>query len=432
MIERCLLIASDISTLEVLNPDNIGSIIQQLGNTQSDTMLASRILVTDPSASIIFDTANESTLSGKYAVFPEIATALSFYDVFTWQYQAGIITSRAAVPIVSYGKLIGCVYMMESDPEQGALLQSLQQNIFSITALLEVAVIIFSIAFANVFSSRLRRIQNSIKIIRSGNYDHKVEMGGHDELTMLGDEFNEMSEILSISENKRRRFVSDASHELKTPLASIKLLSDSILQNDMDMQTVREFVSDIGTEADRLNRMSSKLLLLAKIETPTEDETEIINIAPTIDRVVKMLALLASKEKVTITPEIIQDSPVLILEDDLYQILFNLVENAIKYNTPGGEVRIHLSRQKDNAIIKITDTGVGIPEDSISHLFERFYRVDKARSRKSGGSGLGLAIVRNIVERNTGSIEVESTFGKGSTFTVVFPIFETDTEEAEI
>jgi two-component system phosphate regulon sensor histidine kinase PhoR len=116
------------------------------------------------------------------------------------------------------------------------------------------------------------------------------------------------------------------------------------------------------------------------------------------------------------------------LEDDLYQITFNLVENGIKYNRPGGNLTISLSRQEDMAILEVADTGVGIPTDAISHLFERFYRVDKARSRKSGGTGLGLAIVRNMVERNGGTIDVRSELGSGSTFTVRFPVFDTEEE----
>ena len=116
----------------------------------------------------------------------------------------------------------------------------------------------------------------------------------------------------------------------------------------------------------------------------------------------------------------------MIIEDDLYQIVFNLVENGIKYNVPGGELFVTLDRIDDNAVIKVRDTGVGIPEDSVSHVFERFYRVDKARSRKSGGSGLGLSIVRNMVERNGGKISVESKVGKGSTFTLMFPVFDTE------
>ena len=125
-----------------------------------------------------------------------------------------------------------------------------------------------------------------------------------------------------------------------------------------------------------------------------------------------------------------ENCPILILEDDLYQIIFNLAENGIKYNVPGGTLTILLRRENDDAVLKISDSGVGIPEESITHIFERFYRVDKARARKSGGSGLGLAIVRSIVERNQGDIAVESILGEGTTFTVTFPIFDTE-EDSE-
>ena len=255
-------------------------------------------------------------------------------------------------------------------------------------------------------------------------------MGGNDELTLLGNEFDALTERLQISENKRRQFVSDASHELKTPLASIKLLSDSILQNDMDMGTVKEFVNDIGNEAERLTRMSAKLLSLSRIESQEDGDCEIVYIAPTVDRVIRMLSAIASANSVTIIRDVQQDSPVLILEDDLYEILFNLVENGIKYNIPEGTLTIRLFRDGENALLQVADTGMGVPEDAIPHLFERFYRVDKARARKTGGSGLGLSIVRNMLERNNGTISVESTLGVGTVFTVSLPVFDTE-EESE-
>ena len=254
-------------------------------------------------------------------------------------------------------------------------------------------------------------------------------MGGQDELTILGEEFNDLTDRLQTSEAKRRQFVSDASHELKTPLASIKLLSDSILQNEMDMDTAREFVQDIGNEADRLNRMTQKLLSLTKIESQQDGPCEIIKFGPTVDRVCRMLSSIAAENGITVEPQLEDDCPILILEDDLYQIIFNLAENGIKYNAPGGKLIIRVYRQEDNAILEVTDTGVGIPPDAIGHVFERFYRVDKARSRKTGGSGLGLAIVRTVVERNDGTIHVESTLGQGTTFRVIFSLFDTEDEE---
>ena len=238
-----------------------------------------------------------------------------------------------------------------------------------------------------------------------------------------------MTERLNTSEQKRRRFVSDASHELKTPLASIKLLTDSILQNDMDMDTVREFVGDIGNEAERLNRMTAKLLSLTKVDGQIAEDAEIIYMSPTVRRVHRMLSPLARQAGITIDLSLDDDCPVLILEDDLYQVVFNLMENGIKYNHKGGTLSVQLQHRDDTAILIVRDTGMGIPEDAIGHIFERFFRVDKARSRASGGSGLGLAIVRAIVLRNRGEIQVESTPGSGTCFTVTFPSFETEVDK---
>lgn len=423
MIEKCQLAASEISSEEVLNTATVNKVVEQMGSLR-----VSRLVVTDRSGIALYDSAMKSE-TGMYILLPEVIVALDSNDVFSWNYHDGDMYSRAATPIMSYDTLIGCVYMMEYDPDQGALIQSLQKNIFYLSIFLEVCVTIFAIFFSNSFTKRLRRIMLSMRVIREGDYSHKVKMGGNDELTVLGNEFNNLAERLQISEQKRRNFVSDASHELKTPLASIKLLSDSILQNDMDTETIKEFVGDIGNEADRLNRMTQKLLSLSRIESQEDSDCEIVNIVPTVERVVRMLTGIAAENKISITTNIIHDCPILVIEDDLYQIIFNLVENGIKYNRPNGKLIVTVDRMEDNAVISVKDTGVGIPEDAVGHVFERFFRVDKARSRKSGGSGLGLSIVRNMVERNNGRISVESVVGEGSTFTLTFPVFDTEDDE---
>ena len=423
MIEKCLRASSEISSLEIMNSTTVAKAVSDLG-----TMKVSRLIITDQTGLALYDSGSENTGEEKYILLPEVVQAMKIKDVFSWSYHDGAMQSRAATPILSYGTLVGCVYMMEYDTEQGALIRSLQNNTFTISLVLEILIILFSLVFSRAFTHRLRKIMVSMRIIRGGDYTHKVNMGGNDELTVLGNEFNSLVERLQISEQKRNNFVSDASHELKTPLASIKLLSDSILQNDMDLDTVREFVGDIGNEADRLNRMSQKLLSLSRIETQSDSDCEIIFIAPTVERVIRMLSAIAEQNQITITTDLANDSPILILEDDLYQIIFNLVENGIKYNLPNGSLLVKLMRREDDAVLIVQDTGMGIPEESIEHVFERFYRVDKARSRKSGGSGLGLSIVRNMVERNHGQIFVESTVGKGTTFTVVFPAFDLEDE----
>jgi len=419
MVEKALFTASKIGDNDVVNTSTVRNTISGM-----DSLLVTRLTVTDHAGKILYDTSDAGYV-GSYALFPEVVDALGSNKVFSWYYRGGAVESRVAVPIISYGNLIGCVYMMEYDTTQGALISSLEQNVLTVTLVLEICVILFSIAFSQVFSRRLRRILSSIRIIRSGDYTHKVFMGGHDELTYLGNEFNDLTDRLHDSQKTQRQFVSDASHELKTPLASIKLLTDSILQNDMDVETAREFVADIGDEADRLTRMSEKLLSLSKVDSEYGGDREIVYIAPTVRRVTRMLRGVARKNNITLRQDLTNDCSILILEDDLYQIIFNLVENGIKYNTPGGTLTVSLRHDEENAIIEVSDTGMGIPAEAVNHIFERFYRVDKARSRQSGGSGLGLAIVRDTVNRNDGEITVQSTPGKGTTFTVVFPAFET-------
>ncbi len=424
MVDKCQMTATEIGNLDVMNHSTVSRAVAQLGSLND-----SRLIVTDRNGLTIYDSATPSVSRRSYILFPEVVRALSGSgnNVFSWNYHDGTMQSRAATPIISYGTMIGSVYMMEYDVEEGMLIQNFQKNTLYVTLILELAVTVFSIIFSQTFTKRLRKIMLSMRIIREGDYSHKVTtVGGNDELTILGEEFNGLVERLQTSEQKRNNFVSDASHELKTPLASIKLLTDSILQNDMDIDTVREFVADIGNEADRLNRMSQKLLSLSRIETQADSDCEIISIAPTVERVIKMLSRIAIRNQIHVYTDLADDCPILVLEDDLYQIIFNLVENGIKYNVPGGSLTIRLHREDDNAVLTVQDTGVGIPEDATEHIFERFYRVDKARSRKSGGSGLGLSIVRNLVKRNRGEISLESTLGTGSTFTVVFPIFDTE------
>lgn len=230
---------------------------------------------------------------------------------------------------------------------------------------------------------------------------------------------------------QQKQFVSDASHELKTPLASIKLLADSVLQNSMDPETEHEFIGDIAREADRLGRLSQKLLMLTKLDSQPVEEREILDAAPVAEKVLRMLRPLAALRAITVEQTITPGCTLMTVEDDLYQIVFNLVENAIKYNRDGGSVLLTLGREGEDVVLTVADRGVGIPADSMAHIFERFYRVDKARSRAAGGAGLGLSIVHDMVERNFGTITAAAREGGGTVFTVRFPLFETEEEVEE-
>lgn len=418
MLQKCQSAAQRIAQLDAISSNTVSDAVSDYRAN------GTRIIFTDEFGAAVYDSATPETQ--QYILLPEVRNALAENDVFSWNYHDGAMRSSVAVPVYSYGVLAGCVYLMEYDTEQGALINSIQTNIFWASVLLAVVVILLAFGFASVFTKRLQAVLSSIRTIRNGDYSMKLDMDGSDEIGILAQEFNSLSFRLRVSEEKRQQFVSDASHELKTPLASIRLLTDSILNNDMDIQTVREFVGDIGNEADRLNHMSQKLLSLSRMDDESDGEYEITEIAPTVQKVVRMLSAIAQAQNVTIETKLSDGCTILILEDDLYHIVFNLAENGIKYNVPSGKLLITLQREGDEAILKVSDTGVGIPEEALSHIFERFYRVDKDRSRKSGGSGLGLSIVHRMVKRNGGTIQVESPAGQGTTFTVNFPICDVD------
>ena len=419
LLEKCRLACDELAQPEELTAGTIADALAQL-----ESLTASRLIVTDSAATALYDSAGEAV--GKHILLPEVLLALDGENRFDGSYQNRYVLCRCAAPIRREGQIVGCVYMTEYDPIRGALIHSLRVHIFQITAGLELVVIVFSLLYSTRFSRKMGRIMNSMRIIQSGDYSHKVVTEGNDELALLGREINDLTDRLQTSEAKRSRFVSDASHEIKTPLASIKLLSDSILQNDMDRDTMLEFVADIGSEAERLNRMTEKLLTLTRVDSQPGGEQEIIPILPTVERVHRMLSPTAQAAGVQLRLELADPCPILIEEDDLYQIIFNLMENGIKYNIRGGTLTVCLRREADNAVLTVADTGLGISEDARAHIFDRFYRVDKSRSRSTGGSGLGLSIVHALVLSSGGTITVSSEAGKGSRFTVTFPLFDTE------
>ena len=424
MQDKIQVIASSFETADTLSAETVDQVISVLGDIN-----VSRLLITDGEAKVLYDSSVRQNAVGQYALLEAVVQALGGSDVFHCAYHAGALQSFAAVPIMSRATPIGCVYVMDFDAEQGEIIENLERNILRGSWILLGGIVACSAIFSVVSSKRMRKILMSIRLVREGEYSHKIQMRGDDEYTTLATEFNKLTDRLQESEATQRQFVSDASHELKTPLASIKLLSDSILQNDMDADTMREFVSDIGNESDRLTRMTQKLLTLSKADAQTTCEHEVVDLGETVRRVFRMLVPLADRTQIQLTASLDRGCYVLSMEDDAYQIIFNLVENGIKYNHAGGSVHVTVRHTQDEAELLVEDTGMGIPQDAIEHIFERFYRVDKARSRQAGGSGLGLSIVHELVERNFGTIEVSSKEGEGTKFTVRMPYFELEEDD---
>ncbi len=414
-------LASNLSALETLTEENVAQVMALIGEGSLN-----RVLVTDTLGLVLYDSeAGENSAVGDYALFQAVVLALRGQDTFHSSYTDGVFRSEAAQPVIYRNSTIGAVYLYEYDSEQGLLLTGLQTNLLRISVVVCAAALLISVVLAWRMTRRVSDLLDAIQILRSGEYSHRIRLAGRDELALLADEYNQLTQRLERTDEVRRRFVSDASHELKTPLASISLLTDSILQSDgMDQATMREFVADIGQEAGRLNRITEKLLALTRLDGAGSVQRVPVDVRQTVEDVLRMLEPLAHSRGITFETELApeeEDCRVLATEDDLYQILFNLVENAIKYNCPAGLVRVLAGREENRVFLRVEDTGIGIPESEREKVFDRFYRVDKARSRAAGGTGLGLSIVRDTVHLHGGWIGVGPRAGGGTWFQVTFP-----------
>ncbi|WP_048600592.1 two-component system histidine kinase PnpS [Rubeoparvulum massiliense] len=228
-------------------------------------------------------------------------------------------------------------------------------------------------------------------------------------------------------EKIRSQFVANVSHELKTPITSIKGFAETLLEGELgDAETLRQFLQIIYDESERLHRLIIDLLDLSKIEQGKEQtQKQLVDFVQLVDHVMKTQSTQAKTKSITMSSHC-PNHPVLYLcnHDQMIQVLTNLIGNAIAYTPMNGAVKIDLVELEQSIQLAVQDNGVGIPRDDLPRIFERFYRVDKARSRDSGGTGLGLSIVKHIVESHHGEIQVESRLGQGSTFTVILPKIE--------
>ena len=293
-----------------------------------------------------------------------------------------------------------------------------------IFAMALVVVLVVAGFISSIVTRPVAELSAGIERMSKGDYKHRVHVPGKGEMAQLAAAFNQMSEQVHNLDEARNQFVSNASHELKTPLTTIKILVESMIyQDDMDPELRHEFLGDINKEIDRLSSVVGDLLTLVHIDShKLKLRREMMVFADTVRESVSRLEPLAKRRGQTIKTEI-QDSCEMFADPGkLAQVCYNIIENASKYTPDGGSIRVTLRRMGRDAVLEIADTGVGIPEADLPHVFDRFYRVDKARSRDTGGTGLGLSIVQQIVRLHAGSVTVASEMGKGTTFTVQLPV----------
>lgn len=275
-----------------------------------------------------------------------------------------------------------------------------------------------------IFLRPFRDLQAKLNQVADGALDTDINADTYRETRAISGAVERTLSKLKEVDQSRQEFVSNVSHELKTPITSIRVLADSLMgMGEVPVELYREFMEDISDEIDRESKIIDDLLALVKMDK-SEAELTItrVNINELVEQMLKRLRPIANRQKVEVIFESVRDVTGDIDETKMSLAITNLVENAIKYNTENGWVRVTLDADHKFFYIKVADSGIGIPEEEQAYIFERFYRVDKARSRETGGSGLGLAITRNVVLMHKGAIKLSSKEGEGSVFTLRIPL----------
>lgn len=384
-----------------------------------------RILLLNKDGRVLLDTHDE--FQGEdYNKISEIRSALqgiSISEMYT------VLSTKdrllyTAIPIVDRDGVIGAVFISSSANHIFDKIDRTIRNllILSMVGLLITAVIGF--AFADILSSPIENITEHVRDITKGVHDQRIQVVGNDEIANLCNAFNSMAAKLDQVDDQRKMFVSNVSHELRTPMASVKILCESLLAGDhWDEAVYREFLTDINDEVNRLNNLIDSLLYLVNLEKKELELTyEVTYVNYLMLNVIKRLTPLANKKEIDIKFHADEKIQMDADREKIQQCLFNIVGNAIKYTPEGGHINVYLKLDRlANVIMEVEDTGIGIPQNRVDHIFDRFYRVDEARNRKTGGTGLGLSIAQQIIHLHQGLIYAESEVNKGTKFTIMLP-----------
>ena len=391
---------------------------------RTNASTSARIIITDATATVIYDSSNNNSIFGKVLIKQEIMSALKGNDVVSANKEKDIGTViQGAVSVIRESETVGVVYVSEVASSIDEFVANVRWILIVISLIVCLLIGVLSSVMSDVIIGPIERFTRIIRGMEGDTPDKHVPVMGKDEVAELGVAFNSLIDKLEEMEEKRRLFVSNASHELKTPLSSIKLLSDSILSmNELDEESVREFMGDINGEIDRLTKIIDRLLSLTKLDVGDDQlDLKVTDLNEMADRIVKSLLPVSEDKNVTLSNATNKEALAMVDREKFWQVVYNITDNAIKYTPSGGTVTVYVFNDGEFCRIEIVDTGIGIPEDDINKIFDRFYRVDKARARESGGTGLGLSIANDVVVMHEGKILVDSTEGVGTKFIIIVP-----------
>lgn len=381
-----------------------------------------RVMIVDQNLTIVKDTYDLE--EGKVAISTEIVQCFQQSGAKYVNEIGDYI--QLTLPIVepSSERIVGVILISFSTKNLHLVEEAVNYRAILLIAAVAVCILIFSLLYSSLLSKPLMKVTESIDEITRGDTDVSLSLSTYSELVTVSDSFNKMIGYIREQDTARQEFVSNVSHELKTPLASMKVLSDSLLsQEGMPEELYREFLVDITDEIERMTQIINDLLSMVKTDKNNANMViSNININDLLEQLLKRLRPIAATRNIEVIYESYRPVMADVDEVKISIALNNLIENAIKYNYDDGWVRVTLNADHKFFYVKIQDSGVGIPEEFQDKVFERFYRVDKARSRETGGTGLGLALTRNIVLLHRGSVKLYSKEKEGTTFTVRIPL----------
>lgn len=389
------------------------------------TFYSGRVIIIDSNFKILYDTYNFDT--HKTIISKEVMKSFKGESVKNYDKEYEYI--EVVVPIVDNSDptaVVEGVLLVSASLDNININQSYLQTISMVSTMVTCTISLFLVILLYLFIVKpLKNISRQLTDIQNG-YGNELKLDDYVETAVIANKFNDIMAKAKAMDESRQEFVSNVSHELKTPLTSMKVLADSInSMPDAPKEMYQEFMEDITGEIERETQIINDLLSLVKMDRSSPDLNIVsTNVNELLEQILRRLQPIADRQKVELVLESFRPVTAEVDQVKITLAITNLIENAIKYNHNDETGWVHVSLNADHQFfyIKVEDNGIGMPEESLEHIYERFYRVDKSHSREIGGTGLGLAITRNSILMHRGAIKVHSVLGEGTTFDVRIPL----------
>jgi signal transduction histidine kinase len=425
ILGQAKILANQIATSEYMSMgNNLSDSTIQAQIDMLTTLYDGRVIIVDSNFRVYHDTYNLD--DHKIIIAEEVMRSFRGEDVTHYDAENHYI--EMTIPIIApddeSNTVLG-VMLISVSTDNILINQAYLRKVATIVLIVSTsAMLFFGILMVLYFLKPLKKISDGIAAIKEGYGEDRLAVNDYTETTVICERFNQMLGRMKVMDDSRQEFVSNVSHELKTPLTSMKVLADSInSMPDAPVELYQEFMGDIGSEIERETKIINDLLALVKMDKSAADvNISTVNMNDLLEQILKRLQPIADKQEVELVLESFRPVSAEVDEVKITLAITNLIENGIKYNHTGGWVHVTLNADHQYFYLKVEDSGIGIPEDSLEQIYERFYRVDKSHSSGISGTGLGLAITRSCVLMHRGAIKVHSVEGEGTTFDVRIPL----------